>query len=74
MVDSNIRTVSKFFRIFYHHSKLLINPCTSQFASYFCSRQHPKRLVPMAVMMCLNGFESVFEYDLSYNCTETSSG
>ena len=28
----------------------------------------------VAVMMRLNGFESVFEYDPSYNCNETSSG
>ena len=40
----------------------------------FSFRTHPECLVPMAVMMCLNGFESVFEYDLSYNCTGTSSG
>ena len=40
----------------------------------FLFRTHPERLVPVAVMMCLNGFESVFEYDLSYNCNETSSG
>ena len=35
--------------------------------------KHPGDTV-VAVMMRLNGFESAFEYDQSYNCKETSSG
>ena len=63
------------FLIFYHHSKttnvslyvtihiiFLPRVKTSTSAVVSCANS--------AVMMCLNRFESVFEYDQSYNCNE----